>query len=104
MNNVAEICLVVPSGATLTTTLGGLLGLIFGFVAPAIEPTITATVVPAIQAALNAGIVSAAPAALGRPLRPGIDVMSMRRVSISPATMGSITFFPAIGAYGGIFP
>ena len=104
MNNVAEICLVVPSGATLTTTLGGFLGLIFGLVAPAIEPTITATVVPAIQAALDSGIVSAAPAALGRPLRPGVDVISMRRVSISPGTMGSITFFPAIGAYGGIFP
>jgi hypothetical protein len=105
MNNVAEICVVVHSGpGALTTPIGGLIGFMFGFVAPTVEPTITGTVVPAVQAALNAGILSAAPSGLGRPLRPGIDVISMRRVAISPGTMGSVTFFPAMGAYGGIFP
>jgi hypothetical protein len=104
MNNLAEICLVVSLGATLTTTLGGLIGLIFNVLASTLEPTITATVVPAIQGALNAAIVSAVPAALGRPLRPGVDVISMRRVRISPGPTGAITFVPAIGAFGGIFP
>jgi hypothetical protein len=104
MNNLAEICVVVSLGATLTTTLGGLLGLLFNFLASTLEPTVTASVVPAIQAAINAAIASAAPAALGRPLRPGVDVISMRRVRISPGPTGAITFVPAIGAFGGIFP
>jgi hypothetical protein len=104
MNNLAEICVLVSLGATLTTTLGGVIGFIFNLLAPTLEPTITATVVPAIQGAINAGIASAAPAALGRPLRPGVDVISMRRMRISPGPTGAITFVPAIGAYGGIFP
>jgi hypothetical protein len=104
MNNLAEICIVSSLGASLTTTFGGLIGFIFNILATTLEPTVTASVVPAIQAAINAAIVSAAPAALGRPLRPGVDVVSMRRVRISPGPTGAITFVPAIGAYGGIFP
>lgn len=104
MNDVTEICVVVSLGATLTTPLGGFIAFVFNILSSAVEPTITAGVVSAVQTVINAGIVSAAPTALGRPLRPGVDVISMRRVRISPGPTGTVTFVPAVGAYGGIFP
>ena len=92
VNNPARVCSVRQLGpGTLTTTAGGLLGLIFSFAAPGLEPSVTSTVVPGIEAAINALILSSVAGAV-----PAGAVVSMRRIVI---TASGIALFPAVGRF-----
>jgi hypothetical protein len=100
MNDVTEICLVVPTGpGTLSTALGGPFSLFLAALSPFIEPGLTASVVAAVQGVLNTTIVATAASALGLAALPAGVVISMRRVVVTPTGIG---FFPALGAYGGL--
>jgi len=100
MNDVTEVCLVAPTvPAVITTSLGGLFSFILSLISPSIEPGLTSTVVSAVQGALNSTLLSTAASALGLAALPAGVVVSVRRVVITPS---GITFFPALGAYGGL--
>ncbi len=92
INTPGRICAVSKSGpGTLTTTAGGIIGLVFGLAAPGLEPNITGTVVPGIEAAVNALILSSVSGAI-----PPGAVVSMRRITITPS---GISLLPAVGRF-----
>jgi hypothetical protein len=99
MNDVTEICLVVPSGPDTVTAPPGPLDLVVGPILPLLAPRIRPVVVSTLQTSVNGSILSAAAGAVGLTTLPAGVVVSMRRVVIAT---GGIVFFPALGAYGGL--
>src|SRR5207248_2850882 len=92
INTPTRICAVLRMGpGVLTTTAGGLLGLIFRLAAPAIEPAITPIVVSGLEAAINSIILSAVTGAV-----PPGAIVSMRRIVITPS---GLALFPAVGRF-----
>ena len=92
INTPTRICAVLRMGpGLLTTTAGGLLGLIFRLAAPAIEPAITPIVVSGLEAAINSIILSAVTGAV-----PPGAIVSMRRIVITPS---GLALFPAVGRF-----
>ena len=65
MNDVTEICLVVPSGPDTVTAPLGPLALVVGPILPLLAPQIRAVVVSTLQTSVNGSILSAAAGAVG---------------------------------------
>lgn len=104
MNNVGEAILVVPSRpGTLTamTTVGPVFDFVLNLIAPLVEPVLRPFATDAIQGALDAAVPPLAASALGLPSLPPGVVLSLRRIVITPS---GVSFFPSMGAYGGLLP
>jgi hypothetical protein len=101
MFDTTEICVIVPSGSATFAFSGPINVLGIGVFGPLLANKLTEVVVPVLQKGMNATIASMAPSVIGRPLRPGVDVISARRVSIASA---GVTLVLALGAYGGLGP
>jgi hypothetical protein len=104
MNNLGEVVLVVPSrSGTLTavTTMGRPLDVALNLIAPMVEPVLRPFATDTVQGALDTAVAPMAAAALGLPSVPPGVVLSLRRIVITPS---GISFFPSMGAYGGLLP
>ena len=104
MNDVGEVVLAVPSRpGTLTamTTVGPTFDLVLNAIAPMVEPVLRPYATSTVQGLLDAAVAPMAASALGLPSVPPGVVLSLRRIVITPS---GITFFPSMGAYGGLLP